>query len=218
MLYAKFHIDYNEKQSFQYELSAESGDVCVVSAPSGQGKTSMFKALSGLQEISEGQIQLVDKVWNSGRGLGIKPQQRDVVLAFQTPALVEHFTVLKNIRLFNPSIDSHKLDDYLEHLGLLSFKKQRISELSGGQKKRVEFLKALLSNAQLVLLDEPFNGSESSMIEKMLKLIAKEKELGQKIFIINSHIEFEFRGLKCFEMINGSLLQVEKEKEVFDEV
>jgi NitT/TauT family transport system ATP-binding protein len=131
-------------------LSVEAGQFVSLVGPSGSGKSSLLRAVMGLQKTSEGSIETS----------GLK--QTDIGILFQDDALLPWRTALQNVVLGlrlrgqNPRAASEEAEAWLERLGLVGLGGRYPRELSGGQRKRVALAQVLALRPRLLLMDEPF--------------------------------------------------------------
>lgn len=125
-------------------LCFPGGRISCLMAPSGSGKTTLLRILAGLTEPDSGTVE----------GL----EDRQVAMVFQENRLLNHLTAADNVRLVNPQIAPETLRRAFDAMGLTEAMDQKAGELSGGMARRVALLRALLSDADVLLLDEPFGG------------------------------------------------------------
>jgi molybdate transport system ATP-binding protein len=149
-----------------------SAQVTALFGPSGSGKTSILYMIAGLLRPQSGSIALRDHVWlDTKRGIFLKPEQRRVGFVFQDHLLFPHLSVERNLmygrsrRVENRAIDPARVIQVLE-LGELLSRYPR--NLSGGEKQRVAMGRALLSNPNLLLLDEPMAGLDDALKNRVL--------------------------------------------------
>ena len=134
-------------------LDLESGCPCCLMAPSGAGKTTLFRILMGLETADSGTIE----------GL----EGRSFSAVFQEDRLLEGYTALQNIRFVTGRwYPAHELTAIIKHLLPEDSLKKPVSEFSGGMKRRLSLLRALLVPFDLLILDEPFNGLDSENRKK----------------------------------------------------
>jgi ABC-type sulfate/molybdate transport systems ATPase subunit len=134
------------------ELSLGAETVAIVGT-SGAGKTSLLRAIAGLESAAKGCITLGDDVWlDTKRGVHVSPERRRVGYLPQDYGLFPHLTVAGNIR-FAARRDR---PDLLERLGIASLASARPAQLSGGERQRVALARALAREPRVLLLDEPF--------------------------------------------------------------
>ncbi|MFL9911554.1 sulfate/molybdate ABC transporter ATP-binding protein [Paraburkholderia sp. RL17-337-BIB-A] len=148
----------------------------VLFGPSGAGKSLTLQAIAGLLRPDEGTIALHgNALFDSARGVDLKPQARKMAYLFQDYALFPHLNVRQNIGFglqrgwLNPraKIAHPQVDYWLDALELKSVAGNHPAQLSGGQKQRVALARALVAQPQLLLLDEPFSALDSALRERM---------------------------------------------------
>ncbi|HZU78666.1 MAG TPA: ATP-binding cassette domain-containing protein, partial [Acidimicrobiales bacterium] len=135
---------------------ARSRTLAILGA-SGAGKTTLLRCLAGLVDYEGGIVVLGQKVLGNlppeGRGIGYVPQE---------PSLLPHRTLWQQVTL-GPDVDANAASYWIERLGLRGFERRLPEELSGGQRQRVALARALARAPQLLLLDEPFSGLDTSV-------------------------------------------------------
>ncbi len=151
-----------------------------ITAPSGRGKTTLFKIMLGLVEKDRGDIFGIDG--------------KNIVAVFQEDRLCENLSAVVNISIAT-DIDQNSIVDALEDIGLDDSIYHPVSTLSGGMKRRVAILRAVLSNADIILLDEPFKGLDDDVKKKTIQLI--KKHTSNKTVILITHLSDEITELGC---------------------
>lgn len=152
---------------FSAEIPKEA--VTCIMAPSGGGKTTLLRILMGLTPPDEGVI--------SGMA-GLK-----ISVVFQEDRLMENLDASGNIRLVSPKLSSKKIQTELENLGLWGCTGQPVSEFSGGMRRRVSLLRALLADYDILFLDEPFKGLDSDTRSKVISY-TREHCLGRTVVLV----------------------------------
>lgn len=132
----------------------EEGEFACLMAPSGKGKTTMTRMLLSLETPDSGEI------------VGVP---RRTAAVFQEDRLCESLSVSKNIRIACPNVGIDEIKAHLSYVGLYGIEKQKARELSGGQKRRVALVRAVLSKADFTVFDEPFSGLD----EETRKIVIK---------------------------------------------
>lgn len=161
------------------DLTIFKGELICFLGPSGCGKTTLLRAIAGLDEVSEGSIQ------QYGRDIThLPPSERDYGIVFQSYALFPNLTVSNNItyglRKENRENREKRAEELLELVGLPGSGEKYPSELSGGQQQRVAFARAIATNPQLLLLDEPLSALDARVREHLRNEI---KDLQRKLGI-----------------------------------
>ncbi|HSC86473.1 MAG TPA: ATP-binding cassette domain-containing protein [Polyangiaceae bacterium] len=151
--------------SLQLDCSWSGAGALGVVGASGSGKTTLLRCLAGLEPGCRGVVRFDGKAWHDdGAGLVRPPEHRPIGFVFQEDALLPHLSVAANLRLalrFAPA-GTRRIgyDEVVERLGLGAWLDRRPHRLSGGQRRRVALGRALLTQPELLLLDEPLTGLE----------------------------------------------------------
>lgn len=157
-------------------LSVKEGECLVILGPSGCGKTSLLYMMAGLRKPSEGTIEY--------EGKRIVRPIPEISMIFQGYGLFPWKTVQENLilpcKIRKEKRDERKLQEVVEALGLKEHLNKYPSQLSGGQKQRVAIGRAMLNNAKIILMDEPFSALDMEIKEKLqecLKALFKTKNM-----------------------------------------
>jgi len=185
----------------------------------GSGKSTLLKIVAGIALLDRGEIWFGDKNVTS-----LPPEKRNLGYVPQHPALFQHLTVEKNIRygLRNGRVSEDSFSEVVELLDLQGVLHKKPRELSGGYQMRTSLARALLPRPQVMLLDEPLNGMDAALKEKMLpefrdvlKLIgipvlyvthdAQEAELIADSFAVINHgqVSSMSNSAEAFEMLRS---------------
>lgn len=177
---------YDGKQVLQC-ISAEidAGNTTAIMAPSGRGKTTLLNILMGLEKADSGSITGIDGLRKSA--------------VFQEDRLCENLNAIANIKLVDPSLDEEDISNALQSMKLCGCENQPVSELSGGMRRRVAILRALLASWDILFLDEPFKGLDSKTKEQVTEEVRKRCE-GRTVLLV-THIQDEAKMLNCKKII-----------------
>lgn len=143
----------------QLTVTFESGKVSAISGRSGSGKTTLLRIIAGLEAADHGSVQLDSK---------------KLAAVFQDDVLVGSFTPVKNISFaVGKAADKEAILESIGELGLSDSASKKCSELSGGMRRRVSLARAILADADIILLDEPFKGLDESTKDATIEYVRK---------------------------------------------
>lgn len=209
MLKAVFH-----KKLPTFELEADislSDGILALVGPSGAGKTTILQCLAGLQTPSWGEININDKiVFSSEHGANIPIRKRRIGYVFQDYALFPHMTVEKNVMYGKPQKGStpNKVltaSNVLEMLKIEHLRNRYPSQISGGEKQRVALARALMTEPELLLLDEPLSALDQDTRSTLQQELLKIQVQWQIPFILVTHDiqEAEMLGDQIIKLDHG---------------
>ena len=170
------------------------GDIICLLGPSGIGKTTILRSITGLQKIPNRKISLKGKTLSSELE-HIEPEKRNVALSFQDNSLFPHYTILENINFGSKrnrkAEYSFNTDEVIKVLHLEGLETKYPHQISAGEAQRVSLARSLMSKPDLLLLDEPFSNVDESLkveLQQNIKKILKEKKITT---IIVTHDSYE---------------------------
>lgn len=194
-------IGYNRHPAVHHlSFFLKSGEPLLVVGPNGAGKSSLLKTLVGLEKPLEGKINFFDETTLAKikrPALAYLPQISEINRQF--PIKLKDFVALgfiPNLGFFKTQNKFHKqrVLNMLADFSLEKLAHAPIEQLSGGQLRRAEFVRLMLMDAPLIMLDEPFNALDASMIKVLLKLLKTWEKAGKTIIIV-AH---DWQRLKAF--------------------
>ena len=200
-------------------LDAQDGEFMVLVGPSGCGKTTALRMVAGLEEISEGEIRIGDRVVNE-----IAPRDRDIAMVFQSYALYPHLTVYDNIafslrlrREKKAEIDK-RVKEAARILDLEALLDRKPRALSGGQRQRVAMGRAIVRQPAAFLMDEPLSNLDAKLRVQMRAEISKlQRNIGvTTIYVTHDQVEAMTMGDRVAVMRKGQLQQVAPPQELYD--
>ena len=197
------------------------GDIICLLGPSGIGKTTILRTIAGLERISSGSIKLNGKVLSSEK-INIEPENRDISLAFQENSLFPHYTVEENILLGaeRNKDKNNKLISFGELVELLDIPKilnKYPHQISAGEAQRASLARSLITQPNLLLLDEPLSNVDQSFKEEIqvrLKKILKQLKI-TTIIVTHDSYEAFYLGSKCGIILNQELKQFDDPYKVY---
>ena len=201
----------NEILDLHIQCEIEIGAFVSLYGPSGAGKTSSFRLLSGLMNPDEGKIIVDHKPWfDKNQKINLEPQKRNVALVFQDYALFPNMTVYENLQF--ALRDKTNQSIIAELLGIMEMEhlKDRMPlKLSGGEKQRVALARALVQRPKILLLDEPFAALDNSLRKKLQDYVAQlHRKYGLTTLLISHDIpEIVKLSDKVFFIDNGRINQ-----------
>ena len=216
-----FIIDGKTKvKNMSFSIEKEGDIVCLL-GPSGIGKTTILRAIAGLQKIKNGHIKLKGKVLASDK-INFEPENRNISLAFQENSLFPHYTVEKNILLGEEKNADNKdkqisFKEIVDILDISQILNQYPHQISAGEAQRASLARSLLSKPDLLLLDEPLSNVDQShkedIQEKLKKMLSKLKIT--TIIVTHDSYEAFYLGSKCGIILNNQLKQYDDPYNVY---
>lgn len=191
----------------------------VLVGPSGCGKSTTLRMIAGLEDITEGEIYIGDRLVN-----GIPPKNRDIAMVFQNYALYPHMTVYENmafglkLRRFSKKEIDERVREAAEILGISHFLDRRPKALSGGQRQRVAVGRAIVRKPQVFLFDEPLSNLDAKMRVHMRLELAKLHARLQTTVIYVTHDQLEAMTLASMValMKDGTIQQLAPPLELYN--
>ena len=204
-------------QDFNLEIADKEFVVFV--GPSGCGKSTTLRMIAGLEDISEGTVEIDGVVVND-----LQPRDRDIAMVFQNYALYPHLTVFENmafsLRLKKvPQKEVYeKVKGAAEVLGITEFLTRKPRALSGGQRQRVAIGRAMVRDSKVFLMDEPLSNLDAKLRNQMrAEIILLRKKIDTTfIYVTHDQTEAMTLGDRIVIMKDGFIQQVGTPTEVFD--
>jgi molybdate transport system ATP-binding protein len=197
----KLSLDLANADPIRLEASFDCapGELVALVGPSGSGKTSLLRAVAGLLDPRSlrGRISVGDQCWfDSGRGINLPPQARQVGLVFQHYALFPHLDAMENVAIGTyGGWTRARFDALFGRLGLSGLEKRRPAQLSGGQQQRVALARALARDPKVLLLDEPFSAVDAPARQALFRELASLREQLSTPIVLVTHDLAEARRL-----------------------
>ncbi len=194
------------------DLEVEDGKLIVLVGPSGCGKTTALRMVAGLEEITEGEIRIGDRVVNE-----VAPKDRDIAMVFQNYALYPHMSVFENMafglrlrRMKKPEIQD-RVQDAAKTLALFELLRRKPGQLSGGQRQRVAMGRAIVREPQAFLMDEPLSNLDAKLRVQMRAEISRlQREVDvTSIYVTHDQVEAMTMGDRVAVLKLGTLQQVD---------
>ena len=204
-------------QDFNLEIADKEFVVFV--GPSGCGKSTTLRMIAGLEDISEGTVEIDGVVVND-----LQPRDRNIAMVFQNYALYPHLTVFENmafpLRLKKMSQDEvyQRVTNAAEILGITEYLTRKPRALSGGQRQRVAIGRAMVRDSKVFLMDEPLSNLDAKLRNQMRAEIILLRQKIDTTFVYVTHDQTEAMTLgdRIVIMKDGFIQQVGTPTEVFD--
>jgi molybdate transport system ATP-binding protein len=187
-------------------LTAERGDLKVITGPSGAGKTTVIRIIAGLERPDEGYITYRGEVWvDRGRGIFMPSQKRRLGFVFQDYTLFPHLTVYQNVAF--AAQDRKDVEKLLRLFGIWNVRDSKPNRISGGERQRCAICQNLARKPRVLLLDEPFSALD---LENRRRLRRELKALKEKLSIPIIHVTHDlnealYLGDEVLSMVKGQL-------------
>lgn len=199
-------------------LEIHKGEFLALMGPSGCGKTTTLRMLAGIEKPTEGTIRLSGKVMND-----LGANERDTPMVWQSLALFPFLNVRKNVefglkmRGMSASTRKAKALEWLDRLGIGEFADRDISQLSGGQRQRVALARALVTEPEILLLDEPLSALDAHLVIRMQgELTRLQRELGITfVYVTHSQSEAFAMADRVVIMSKGKIAQIGASRDIY---
>jgi ABC-type sugar transport system ATPase subunit len=200
-------------------LSAEKGEFVVFVGPSGCGKSTLLRMIAGLEEVTEGDIQIGGRVVT-----GVEPADREVSMVFQSYALYPHMSVFNNIAFGlqmakMPRNEIRKrVDEAARILQIETLLDRKPRQLSGGQRQRVAIGRAIVRHPKIFLFDEPLSNLDAELRTQMRVEIAKlHRDLGvTMVYVTHDQVEAMTLADRIVVLRGGRVEQIGSPTELYD--
>lgn len=202
------------------DLQIPDKEFMVLVGPSGCGKTTTLRCLAGLDELTEGDIYIGDRLVND-----VPPKDRDIAMVFQSYALYPHMSVYGNMAFGlklrgTPRQEiERRVNEAAELLGIQNLLDRKPKQLSGGQRQRTAVGRAIVRDPNVFLMDEPLSNLDAKLrVEARAELSKLHKRLGTTwIYVTHDQIEAMTMGTRIAVMNDGVLQQVDPPQVLYDE-
>ncbi len=200
-------------------LEIKDHEFMVLVGPSGCGKSTTLRMVAGLEEISEGECKIGERLINN-----VPPKDRDIAMVFQNYALYPHMSVYDNmafglkLRKFQKDEINRRVSAAAASLGLTEYLERRPKALSGGQRQRVAMGRAIVREPAVFLFDEPLSNLDAKMrVEMRKELLQLHARIDTTmIYVTHDQIEAMTLGDRITVMRDGIIEQVGSPETVFD--
>jgi len=200
-------------------LDVKDGEFVVFVGPSGCGKTTALRMIAGLEEVSDGEIRIGERVVNN-----LPPRDRDVAMVFQNYALYPHMTVAENIgfalrmRKVPKAEARTRIEETARIIGLVDHLDRKPRQLSGGQRQRVAMGRAIVREPQVFLMDEPLSNLDAKLRVQMRAEISRiQHQLNvTTVYVTHDQVEAMTMGDRVAVLRRGLLQQFDVPQNLYE--
>ena len=216
-IYKRYPNGFEAVKDFNMEI--EDKEFIIFVGPSGCGKSTTLRMVAGLEEITEGELWIGDKLCND-----VEPKDRDIAMVFQNYALYPHMTVYDNMAfgLKLRKVPKDQIDKAVKNaakiLGIEQLLDRKPKALSGGQRQRVAMGRAIVRSPKVFLMDEPLSNLDAKLRVQMRIEISKlHKDLGTTIiYVTHDQTEAMTLGSRIVVMKDGVVQQIDSPQNLYD--
>ena len=206
-------VAYGENIALEdFNLDVEIGSLMALVGPNGAGKSTLIKTILKFLKQITGEIKI------NGKSLAYVPQRNTVDWDFPTTLFdVVEMGCYGRVGLFKRVNKEEKVKvlKAIEQVGMLEFKDRQISELSGGQQQRTFIARALVQEADIYLMDEPFQGVDSTTEKSIVNILKKLKSEGKTLIIVHHDLQTVPTYFETLTFINKTVIASGKVEKVF---
>ena len=206
-------VAYGENIALEdLNLNIEVGSLMALVGPNGAGKSTLIKAILKFLKQITGEIKI------NAKTLAYVPQRNSVDWDFPTTLFdVVEMGCYGRVGLFKrvSKEEKQKVLKAIEQVGMLDFKDRQISELSGGQQQRAFIARALVQEADIYLMDEPFQGVDSTTEKSIVEILKQLKAEGKTIIVVHHDLQTVPAYFESVALINKTVIVSGKVSEVF---
>ncbi|PKO21773.1 MAG: glycerol-3-phosphate ABC transporter ATP-binding protein [Chloroflexi bacterium HGW-Chloroflexi-1] len=200
------------------DIKIEDKEFLVFVGPSGCGKTTSLRLLAGLEEITDGQIRIGDRVVND-----VPPKDRNIAMVFQSYALYPHMSVYDNMAFGlklrkTPKAEINKqVKEAADILGIGQLLDRKPKQLSGGQRQRVAVGRAIVRDPAVFLFDEPLSNLDAKLrVQTRAELSKLHQRLGTTfIYVTHDQVEAMTMASRIAVMKDGLLMQIDSPQNLY---
>lgn len=214
----KLHLPHGNGE-LKIDTEVEDQSFTALYGPSGAGKTSLLRIITGLLKPERGIIEVNGQTWlNTDKKINLPPQKRNIGFVFQDYALFPNMTVEENLRYALPPRQSPlRLQELMATMNLQAWANLKPDVLSGGQKQRVALARALVREPEVLLLDEPLSAlDDHTRLQLQQELLRVHQQYSLTTILVSHHLPEVFKlATHVIKIEQGQLLQSGTAAQIF---
>ena len=200
------------------DLDIAAGEFIAIMGPSGCGKTTTLRMIAGLEAPTEGEVRIGGRLMND-----VPVHERDTPMVWQSLALFPFLNARENVefglrmRSVAAAERRRRAAEWLERLGIGEFAERNVDTLSGGQRQRVALARSLVTEPQILLLDEPLSALDAHLVIRMQGVLTRlQRELGITfVYVTHSQSEAFAMADRIVIMSEGRVVQAGRPREIY---
>ncbi|MCH9029347.1 MAG: LPS export ABC transporter ATP-binding protein [Bacteroidetes bacterium] len=193
-------------------VKVSKGEIVGLLGPNGAGKTTTFYMIMGMIKPESGKVFLDDKeittvpmYKRAKMGIGYLPQENSI---FRRLSVEDNLKAVLEMTDLNTEQRKNKVEQLIDDLSIRNIRKNKGFQLSGGERRRTEIARALVTDPNFILLDEPFAGVDPIAVEDIMKIVANLKDRGIGILITDHNVHETLSIVdKAYILINGVIFK-----------
>jgi len=209
----------NKKALDDISLTIDDGEFVAIMGPSGSGKSTLLNIIGCMDTVTEGTYKVDDiEVSALNKSDTHKFRKENIGFVFQHFALMDYYTAYENIELPLLANNIKKkqrkkiINEQLENLGIIEEKNKLPGKMSGGQQQRVAIARALVTDAKILLADEPTGALDQKTGQEVLNILKTINEQGKTVIIVTHDLEIAKKTKRIISIVDGKIISDSKEE------
>lgn len=209
----------NKKALDDISLTIDDGEFVAIMGPSGSGKSTLLNIIGCMDTLTEGTYKVDDiEVSALNKSDTHKFRKENIGFVFQHFALMDYYTAYENIELPLLANNIKKkqrkiiINEQLENLGIIEEKDKLPGKMSGGQQQRVAIARALVTDAKILLADEPTGALDQKTGQEVLDILKNINEQGKTVIIVTHDLEIAKKTKRIISIVDGKIISDSKEE------
>jgi putative ABC transport system ATP-binding protein len=195
-------------------LTISDGELLAIMGPSGSGKSTLLNIIGLVNTYTEGKLVIADRAINNMKNSEIEEFRRKMIgFVYQHFALMDYYTAYENIELpllinnTKVHLRKRKIQEAMQMLGIEEVKNKIPSKMSGGQRQRVAIARALVSDAPIILADEPTGALDQSTGQEIMNILKDINAMGKTVIIVTHDVAVAEKTNRIIKISDGKIVQ-----------
>jgi putative ABC transport system ATP-binding protein len=194
-------------------LTIADGELLAIMGPSGSGKSTLLNIIGLVNTYTEGKLVIADRAINNMKNSEIEEFRRKMIgFVYQHFALMDYYTAYENIELpllinnTKVHLRKRKIQEAMQMLGIEEVKNKIPSKMSGGQRQRVAIARALVSDAPIILADEPTGALDQSTGQEIMNILKDINAMGKTVIIVTHDVAVAEKTNRIIKISDGKIV------------